>query len=50
MFINFFLFQMTYFDKFLMWGLSKYCKKIIIILKDFFKGFFKRILRIFFQK
>jgi len=29
---------MTYFDKFLMQGLSNYYNKIIIILKDFFKN------------
>jgi len=34
---------MTYFDKFLMQGLSKYYNKIIIILKDFFKKHFKNI-------
>jgi len=34
---------MTKFDKFLMQGLSKYYNTIIIILKDFFKDFFKNI-------
>jgi len=31
---------MTYFDKFLIQGLSKYYYKKIMILKDFFKSFF----------
>jgi hypothetical protein len=54
MFTNFFFFQMTYFDKFLMQGLSKYYKEIIIIFKDFFKRlfqkYFKNSLGILFQK
>jgi hypothetical protein len=34
---------MKYLDKFLMQGLSKYNKKIIMISKDFFDSFFKNI-------
>ncbi len=34
---------MTNFDKFLIQGLSKYYNKIIMILKDFYKDFFKNI-------
>jgi hypothetical protein len=47
MFNNFNFFKMTYFDKFLMQDVSKYCKKKIMILKDFFKDFFKNVLKIF---
>jgi len=37
---------MTYFDKFLMQGLSKYYKKIIMIFKDFFWNFLQNNSRI----
>jgi 3-deoxy-D-manno-octulosonic-acid transferase len=41
---------MTYCDKFLMQGLSKYCKENYHDFKIFFQELFKNILGIFFQK
>jgi hypothetical protein len=46
-FITFFFFEMTYFDKVLMQGLSKYCKKNYHDFKRFFQEYLKNILGIF---